>query len=77
LKRILSLMHGPELREYVDELGLRATVIQREQFVWQAGGELGADVAITPGDDDQAFLDAMADFLWTHRDKLIPTEDAP
>ena len=77
LKRVLSQMHGPELREYVDDLVLRAIVIQREQFVWQAGGELGADLAIKPGDDEEAFLDAMADFLWAHRDKLNPTKDAP
>lgn len=76
LKRVLSLMHGPELCKYVENLGLRAIIVQREQFVWQAGGKLGADIAITPG-DDEAFLEAVAEFLWTHRNQLNPAENAP
>ena len=77
LNQVLSLMQGPELHDYVDELGLRATAIQREQLIWQAGGELGADVAINPGEDEEAFLEAMAGFLWTHRGQLTPTKETP
>lgn len=75
LKRVLSLREGRELDEFVDKLGLRAAMIQHEQFAWQAGVELGAEIAVNPGDDEEAFLDAMADFLWSHRKQLNLTKE--
>ena len=67
MKRVLSLMEVSELQAYVDRLGLQVIIVQRESLAWQAGGALGADVAIVADDDEDAFLDTMADFLWDNR----------
>jgi len=76
LKRVMSLLQGNELREYVRNLDSRAIKILREQFVWQASGEQCADIAIVTDGNEDAFLDALADFLWTNRHKLTTSKEA-
>ncbi|MCI0334112.1 MAG: hypothetical protein L0228_12915 [Planctomycetes bacterium] len=76
LKRVMSLLEGNELREYVQNLDSRAIQILREQFVWQASGDHSADFAIVTDGNEDAFLDALADFLWANRHNLTTSKDA-
>jgi hypothetical protein len=48
-----------------------------DQIAWQGPNELGAEFAIAHA-DEEAFLDAAAEFLWTRRHdftNLLPAED--
>jgi hypothetical protein len=47
-------------------LAYRVTALFAERFAWDAQGELGAEVALGEADED-ALLEALADFLWQHR----------
>ena len=48
------------------ELSLRVLVLSVEHFAWSARFELEADILLdTP--EEEAALDAMAQFLWDHR----------
>jgi hypothetical protein len=47
-------------------LAYRVTALFAERFAWDARGELGAEVALGEADED-ALLEALADFLWQHR----------
>lgn len=76
VERVMSLLQGDELREYVEDLDLRAIFILREQFVWQASGEQSADIAIVTDGNEDAFLDALADFLWANRHNLTTSKEA-
>lgn len=69
LRRVTALRQGPELQGFVENLFAQVSDIQYEQLVWQTAGRQGADLAIAASDDDEAFLDAVADFLWQHRDR--------
>ena len=72
----MSLLQGDELREYVEDLDLKAIFILREQFVWQASGEQIVDITMVTDGNEDAFLDALADFLWANRHNLNTSKEA-
>jgi hypothetical protein len=49
-----------------DSLALRVVTAYIAHFAWEARVELGADVILGEADED-AVLEALADFLWEHR----------
>ena len=49
-----------------DTLAYRVMVFFAERFAWAGREELDADVAMGEADED-ALLDALADFLWDNR----------
>ncbi|QGJ68664.1 Hypothetical protein PBC10988_3250 [Planctomycetales bacterium 10988] len=41
-----------------------------EHFSWEAPQQLGADILIAPPDDEDAFVELLAEFFWSHRKEL-------
>ena len=68
LREALRHLDIPELaaRTLGDTLTYRVMVLFAERFAWAGREELDADVALGEADED-ALLDALADFLWDHR----------
>ena len=64
--RVILLQHGPELQALVTSIAAKSIELFYQHFVWSVGVELQVDLAMS-GDVDDAFLDAVADFLWQHR----------
>ena len=48
------------------ELCIRVMRLSVERFAWTAPAELGTDVSLAEA-DEEALLEAFADFLWAHR----------
>jgi hypothetical protein len=55
------------------ELGVGVVRLFAERFAWHARRDLGADVALDTLDDDAA-LDALAEFLWAVRQQGMEPE---
>jgi hypothetical protein len=63
--RVLELRHGPELEMLVHRVAIDSLALVHRHFAWRVSADQG-DVAII-GDEDEDFLDAVADFLWARR----------
>lgn len=66
LVKVAQLFDGPELREYVTDLSERARMLFYEHFAWSGGEDLHGEIGIVAEDDDE-FLDRLANFIWDHR----------
>jgi hypothetical protein len=66
LAKVIALQRGPELKAIVTDIAAKVIGLISQHFVWSVAVESQADLAIS-GDVDDAFLDAVADFLWQHR----------
>jgi hypothetical protein len=61
LQRILELLPGEQMQSLISDLSGRSMVLLAQHFTWRAGVEQQIDLAIVD-DDDEALLDAVADF---------------
>jgi hypothetical protein len=60
----LRLLDEPDTN--VTSFCVAVTKLSVEHFSWSGLSEIGADVALENADED-VLLEALADFLWTHR----------
>jgi hypothetical protein len=64
LRRLLSGMEWEELRALVDDLHRRTYTLFYRSFVWSAEcDDVGVEIAMA-FEDDESFLNTMADFFW-------------
>ena len=69
LVKVAQLFSGPELRAYVAETSALTRTLYFERFAWSGRDDLHAEIGIVAQEDDD-FLDSLADFLWDHRHTL-------
>jgi len=52
-------------------LSIRVLQVWVDHFAWDAPGFLGAEAVVDEGDqEDDEFIDLLAEFVWTHRQEL-------
>ena len=62
-ERVTTLLHGAKLKKFVDANWVKSIHVYRDSFLWSAVDcDLAVDIAIV-ADEDEQFLDAVADFL--------------
>jgi hypothetical protein len=68
LHEVFALAYDPEGPARMVPLVVRVNGLARDSFAWAGRLELNADVVLGPVDDD-ATLEALADFLWNCRSR--------
>lgn len=65
----LRLVAGPELEELATRLNITSLRLFHDHFVWLARNEQAVDLSFDASLDDEQ-LDALAEFIWNHRNAL-------
>jgi len=66
LADVFRAVTDPEAAARIQDLPSRVLALSVERFAWNAGPELGVEVSLGEAEED-ALLEALADFLWAHR----------
>jgi len=74
--RVASVRPGIPAPNRLDSLTAKAFAVAVERIAWAGRLDLRADIQLDTGDDDEAFVEAMAQFLWRNRRRSgTPTEE--
>jgi len=76
LRNVFQSLADPQVAAQADDVCLWVVVLSTEAFAWAGRAELDAELLLGDMDED-SLVDALAEFLWTHRHALSDPREIP